>query len=153
MAELLVQRRRIGRDGCGQICDCHAVGEFADCGEFGIEMAIDENESWAGHFFENIFFQRVLGCGIGCWLEYRPERQPGNRRDIGETPVFVLQRRETEFGEARQARLAQRQQPGRVDWFRLETAEFFPKQFGGPAGFFLCGRRHICFVHLSNQDA
>ena len=49
------------------------------------------------------------------------------RRDVGEAPVLMLQRGEAEFREAREARLAQRQQPGRLQE-RFKAVEVLEEQ-------------------------
>jgi len=68
-------------------------------------LAIDKNEPGTGQLGEQVFFQGGFGGGIVCRFSGGLERQPGQRRHVGETPVFVLQRRETEFGKARNAAL------------------------------------------------
>jgi hypothetical protein len=77
-------------------------------------LAIDKNEPGTGQLGEYVFSQGGFGGGIVCRFSDGLERQPGQRCHVGETPVFILQRRETEFGKARNARLAQRQQPRRL---------------------------------------
>jgi len=49
---------------------------------------------------ENIFSQRGFGGGIVRRFECGLERQPGERRNVGETPAFVLQCWETQFCKA-----------------------------------------------------
>jgi hypothetical protein len=89
-------------------------------------LAIDKNEPGTGQMSEYIFFQGSFGGGIVCRFSDGLERQPGQRRHVGETPVFILQRRETEFSKARNAHPAQRQQPRRLQR-RFKAAEGFEK--------------------------
>ena len=74
-------------------------------------MAVHKHQSRAGKFGEGEFIQRLGFCAVDRRrIKYRRKRQLRERRDIGETPVFVLKRREAEFSEQGEPRLAEWQQ-------------------------------------------
>ena len=94
--------------------------------ESAIEMSIHKNQPGTGQMGEDVLFQRGFGGGIVRRFRHGLERQLGERRDVRETPVFVLQRRKTEFGKARDAGLAQRQQPRRLQR-SIQSGRSFPE--------------------------
>src|SRR5207249_11492952 len=51
-------------------------------------------------------------------------------RHIGESPILVLQGREAQFGEARNAGLAQREEPGRLAAFFFKPLELLQMRVG-----------------------
>ena len=76
-------------------------------------------------------------------LEDGFEGQLGDGRDVGEPPVFLLERGEAQLGKARDARLAQREDPRRLLGLRLEPFERLQIW----VGFFHC---RVCY-HLNHS--
>src|ERR1039458_5298836 len=60
-------------------------------------ISIHKNEPGTGQMGEYVFFQGGFGGGIVCRFKGGLEQQLGERRKVGETPVFVLQRREAQL--------------------------------------------------------
>ena len=75
-------------------------------------MAVHEDQARAGQFREGESGQRIARKAIDARIENRLERELRNRRDVGEAPVLVLEGGESQFGKARDAGFAHREQPG-----------------------------------------
>src|SRR5882724_1504223 len=103
--------------------------------EFRRKMAIEENQAVGGQPSEHKASDRLRCKPIARNLKYRFERQLRDRREVGETPILLLQRREPQFGEARDPRLPQRKNPRGLLRLLFESLELFQMWFG-----FLHGR-------------
>ena len=143
LAQMLLNERGVRGDGGGQIFNPHAAGHGLDAGKLGAKIAVHKHQAMARHFgkngfFEDFGFRAVHHHGIGH-LEF----QFRNGRHIGVAPVFIAQRRKAELGKPGDARLADRQEPLRLDG-GFHRAELFNNRFDCVTGIFL---RH----NLQNQ--
>ena len=77
-------------------------------------MAIHEDKARSVEVREGESAWCLCRDAVRVRSEHRLERQLRERRDVRETPVLVLQRGKAEFGKARHARLAEREDPRRV---------------------------------------
>ena len=86
-------------------------------------MTIDEDQPASRQPAESEVRNGLSREAVTRHLEDGLEGQPGDRGDVGEPPVFLLERGETQLGKARDARLAERKDPRRLFGLRLEPFE------------------------------
>ena len=127
-AQALLEQSGLRSQDAGQAADDNAGRQLPRRRQLRHAMAVHENqarglqpaEGRVGNTLGLETFQRGL--------ENRLERQIRNRRHVGETPVLMPERRETQLGEARQAGLAQRKEPRGLAGLSFEPLEFFEAQ-------------------------
>ncbi len=113
-AEMFFDEPGILRQRGGQVFNFHAAGHRLDAGKFRREKPVHEHHAMPGQPGENGFLESRAFSAISRDFAREVKRQFRNRRDIREAPVLVVQRRETLFGKAGDARLAQRREPIRL---------------------------------------
>jgi len=101
----------------------------------GRVMPVHKHQPVAGQFRDGSLVQRPALDAVGRRLASRIERQFHDRGDVREAPVFVLKRGKALLGEARNARLAQREQPRRLLRLRPEPLELLQILFRSRHGF------------------
>src|SRR6266516_8128208 len=93
-------------------------------------MAVDKYQACQGRLAESESGNRVGAQTVPPGFEYRFEGQFGYGRDVGEPPILVLESRESEFRKARDTRLAQAENPGRLLGFLFKTLELCQTRVG-----------------------
>src|SRR2546421_11329994 len=125
-------------------------------------MAVNEDELAPREPGKRELLNVLRAEAVALQLKHGLERQFGNRGNVCETPVFVLECWEPHFGEARNAGLARVEHPGRLFRVGLEAAEFCPVRAGRTLslGFYVrlgfeCNIRRthasmglLCYVYL-----
>jgi hypothetical protein len=146
-AEVLFDENGILHQRGGKAFNPCAAGNRLEARKFLRKKSVHKNEAIAGQFGKHGFVQNFAfhavdgGCAGGL------KRQTGNGRDVGEPPVFVAQGGKTEFGEARDAGVAQGRKP-----LGLPRAGIrLPERFNNPrfAGIFSL-RHHFYFKRNGN---
>ena len=104
----------------------HSFREFGRGRKLRREVAVHENEFNARKSGKGKMAKRLGRDAVLRQLEHGLERQLGDGRDVGEAPVLVLQRREAEFDEVRNASLTRGPHPRQLLRAFLEPFELFP---------------------------
>src|SRR5438094_2525144 len=113
-AQMLFRKCRVGNKRRGKAAGFHTRWQRANRGELLHKMSVHEDQPCAGEFGERELTQGLGSDSVRARIEDRLEGQLRDRRDVREAPVLVLHRRKAEFGKAREARLAEREDPRRV---------------------------------------
>src|SRR5437867_7896285 len=118
-------------------------------------MAVDEYQPAGAQAPESEFADCVSRETVARGLENRLERQLRDRGHVGKAPILVLERRKAEFGKPRQARLAQRENPGRLLRFFFKPLELFQIRIGFFQGRVWHRPNHsrCCFKSLLNSQS
>ena len=121
--QMLLDQPRIARQRRGQAADDDARRLRPGRRQFRRVMAVDEHQPAGGQPAESEPGNGFRRQAVARDLEDGFEGQLGNRRDVREPPVLLLERGKAQFGKARDARLAQREDPRRLLGLRFKPFE------------------------------
>src|SRR6266568_4105186 len=121
--EVFLDQRRVAGERRGEAGQDNPLPLSAGRRELRRIMAVDKYQARLGCLAESESGNRVGAQAVPPDLEHRLEGQFGYGRDVGESPILILECREPDFCEARNARLAQAGNPGRLLGFLFETFE------------------------------
>src|ERR1051325_619965 len=128
-SEMLFKRRRLRVQRCGETADFDARFLRRQRGKVGDVMAIDEYQTRAGQRPESKTLNRFACETVARSLENRLKRQFSDRRDIRETPVFVIDRGEPKLSKTGDPGFAERKHPRWLLRFVFETGKFLQIRF------------------------
>ena len=125
---MLFQKRRVRRECCGEASGFRASGKIFYGGKFWREVAVDEDEARTGLLREDESVE-LIGRNARTGIKRGIERQLGDGGGIREAPILVIQRGRADLAEAREASLADGQQPFGLIACGLEATELSEIRF------------------------